>query len=73
MELMYMMELENISIKVCEKSELDSGLPGILTDEEKQNIRNPGKEGSFWLGSGNTNDSYRVWRVESNGNLERYI
>ena len=66
------MGLEDIVVRACTKSELDSGLPSTLTDAQKDNIRNLKHSANFWLGSIYSNNGNEVWFVASRGNLDHY-
>ena len=67
------MGAEEINVRAATKPELNSelgdGLETALTDTQKQNIRNPGKTGAFWLGSGNSGD-VDVFLVKSSGLID---
>ena len=54
---------KDINVRVCTKSELDSGLSNTLTNNEKKDLRNPGKTGYFWLGTAHTDAESAVYSV----------
>jgi len=68
------MGVEDINVRVCTKFELNSGLPNTLTSDEKKEIRNPSKIGSFWLSSGSISDHNMVYAVNNEGDIfaDRY-
>ena len=57
------MGAEGITVRAAKYSELR----GVTAT-----IRNPGQTGSFWLGSGYSDDASDVWRVGSDGSFYNY-
>ena len=68
------MGADGILVRLCTKPELDSELGAELqtplTNDEKQNIRNPGKTGNFWLSSiyYKSTDN-RIYNVKPDGSM----
>lgn len=71
------MRVKEITVKACAKPELDSELgaelENQLTEYQKQNIRNPGQTGYFWIGSGHSEYAITVYGVGRLGNFSSEI